>query len=281
MGKFQDYINKATVDGTEKLLIADTNDATPDKTKHIIISAILNYINSVGINASSIRGKEVINTPVVANEQILKFNSGSDKYEFDYFQRASESEIRTGTDNIKLITPFGLAKVLGAELVDTQTISTPVSEVVYDNLDDNHDHFFVFENLNVVNDNVPLLFQISFDGGSTWENTNYRYMVQSIDDSGVKNDQSSTGTTNGIICNPASGWSIGNAVGEFYNGTLYMFNNTKIFNFDGSYLDNNSKLIHSYGANYNPNVGIVDALRFYLSSGNIDSVKITHYKFKK
>lgn len=179
--------------------------------------------------------------------------------------------------------------IIGLEKVDEIVISNDAF-VEFIDLDDGYNHKFVFENLTPITDNVQLLSQISRDGGSTYVNTNYtnRFSFGISNTTTRAEYQEASVSTISLSSNDTfqTNSGIGNATGESYSGKLEIINpsdtsNTKKFAYESIYINAGSNLIETKGGSYLTGSQLdYDAIKFYASSGNLNTGKIIHYRYK-
>ena len=147
---------------------------------------------------------------------------------------------------------------------------------------------FEFINIHSSSDGYSFEFNLSTDGGSNYNVTKtstafYTYHLENDTDSGLaynaSSDLAQSTSYQRFIYN------IGNGNDESGSGSLQLFNpssTTYVKHFIGTNNSNQSNdySTNSYIAGYGNTTSAVDAIRFQMQSGNIDSGKIKLYGIK-
>ncbi len=197
---------------------------------------------------------------------------------------ASTSDIRSSTVN-KVVMAEEMGGLLGWQLLSTQTASSNATldftSVITSDFDT---YMFVLQDIIPATDATDLRMRTSTDNGSTFDSGASDYTT-----AGFANHD---GTASLVALNNTGsahvsiGVSVGNASGEAYNGIVYLFNPL------GSSVHKTGRYLSNF-INSTPNLQIydgafrrvtnadVDAVRFYMSSGNITSGAIRCYGLKK
>lgn len=193
--------------------------------------------------------------------------------------------------NWQYLGDFGDIKNIGLEKLSETILSTD-SFIEFIDLDDGYNHKFVFENMTVSVDDVYLTALISRNNGSSYITTaNYHdASFSSTSNDGSYKENLSINETAMIIGSNSTGgaptYGIGNASGENFNSEIIAFNplnNTeyKTVLINNVYWTADGYLAHTHGSgSLKDSVLKYNAIKFLLSSGNMVSGKITHYRYK-
>lgn len=169
-------------------------------------------------------------------------------------------------------------------LISTATASSSASLDFTSGIDSTYDSYlFVFDSIIPVTDNTTFTAQTSTDGGSNYDSTanDYYRAAFRIDSSGTTITGVASETDTGIVMIAS-----GNAAGESLNGYLYMFGsqNTSThthFWFGGISTTSTGSIRMDNRGIKRTSTTAINAITFYMSSGNISSGTIRLYGFNK
>ena len=171
-------------------------------------------------------------------------------------------------------------------LLQTQTASSSATIDFTSNIDSTYDSYvFKFINCHPATDSVSFQFNMSTDGGSNYnvtKTTTFFRAYHAEDDSGTSleyftGSDLAQSTSDQILCQAG-----GNANDEAVSGTLQIFNpssSTFVKHFIGTGLTSSLNEVQQqfHIAGYGNTTSAVNAIRFKMSSGNIDSGVIKLY----
>ncbi len=177
----------------------------------------------------------------------------------------------------------------GITLISSQTASNSASLSFTSGLDSTYKAYkFVFVNIHPATDNVGFLFNMSTDSGSNYDVTKtttafYAYHKEDDTETGLAYtgglDLAQSTAFQNLIAN------LGGDNDQSCSGTLTIFNPSSttyvkhfIANFHSADQDNYA--INWFFAGYGNTTSAVNAVRFQMSSGNIDDGKIYLYGIK-
>jgi hypothetical protein len=206
---------------------------------------------------------------------------------------ATQAQAEAGTDNTTLMTPLRAAQAIGAlapapaldyELISTSTISSAVATVDFTGFDNSvyGSYAFTLHSVIPVTDNVDFLMRYSVDGGSTFISTNtYDYHLSSQLGGTVTNEGLDLFNTIYLTSS-----NVGSAAGE-----TGVSGEVRLFTPDGSRktytrawigYDNVSGFLAGVDSSgRNSTTSAVNAVRFYFSSGDVESGRISMYGIRR
>ena len=173
-------------------------------------------------------------------------------------------------------------------LISTQTASSSSTISFTSGIDDTYDSYvFKFYNIHVSTDRTQFQFNMSTDGGSNYNvtKTTTFFRAQHREDDTVAQLAYDAGLdlAQGTGNQPL-GFEMGNGNDDNLNGTLNLFNpnsNTFVKHFISRVSFNHNvsdpREMDSYIAGYGNTTSSINAVRFQMSSGNIDSGVIKLY----
>lgn len=202
---------------------------------------------------------------------------------------ASQAQAETGTDNTVLMTPLRTAQAISAlstspalEFISSAAINN-VATVDFTGFDSSKysDYVFSLNNVIPVTDSVDLLLRFSTDGGASFSGTYFYCTIYGSPGTAVSAVGSSAGAAQILAFT-----GVGSDTNEFgVSGEV------RVFGPDLTAFTAFTGLIHAWGANSKPFISpfagqnstttAVDAVRFYFSSGNLESGRITMYGVRK
>ncbi len=190
-------------------------------------------------------------------------------------------------NSLSAVTSLPTAVPTGSmTLLQTQTASSSASLEFTSNIDSTYDSYvFKFINCHPATDLVSFQFNMSTDGGSNYnvtKTTTFFRAYHAEDDSGTSleyftGSDLAQSTSDQILCQAG-----GNANDEAVSGTLQIFNpssTTFVKHFIGTGLTSSLNEVQQqfHIAGYGNTTSAVNAIRFQMSSGNIDSGDIKLY----
>jgi len=190
------------------------------------------------------------------------------------------SLIKLNDRAVKDVTQFGSISSLGSLThISTATASSSASIEFTSGIDSTYkEYVFYFVNIHPATNNVTLQFQCSTDGGSNYNttltSTIFRTYHEENDASaglGYKTDQDQAQGTGFQIISQ----SISNNNDDCFGGNLSLFNpssTTYVKHYMSRVVAN--YVTEAYTAGYFNTTSSINAIRFQMSSGNIDSGQI-------
>lgn len=139
-----------------------------------------------------------------------------------------------------------------------------------------HAYAVVIEGLQPATDDAGLLMRTSTDNGATYDSSagNYGYTVHGSQSNGGTATLGSDSATSIAICAYGAGVGIGNAANEQLSGIVYIYDpsNTNYTQVSGHVVYNNTvpRMTAANFAGERKSAADVDAIRFLMSSGNMD-----------
>ena len=177
----------------------------------------------------------------------------------------------------------------GITLISSQTASNSASISFTSGLTSTYKAYkFVFVNIHPATDNVNFTFNLSTDSGSNYNVTKtttffwtYHDEADTATDFGYRTDKDLAQSTSYQNLNDNSG----NGADESNSGTLTLFNPSsttyvKHFIATNNFYAHNDYTVNSYVAGYGNTTSAINAIRFQMSSGNIDAGTIYLYGIK-
>lgn len=172
------------------------------------------------------------------------------------------------------------------ELISSATASAS-AEITFTNLSSTYDSYVIFmQGVQPSTDNVILYMQTSTDNGATYDSSasDYSWSSHGTSDGGTTDSEGSTADTKMSIAGDQASEELGNVGNEKLDMVLWIYrpsstNYTKI-QFDGTYLDdaNDESTVHGGGVRLS--AADVDAVRLYMSTGNVGSGIFKLYGYK-
>ena len=199
---------------------------------------------------------------------------------------ATNAETLTGTDATRAVTPSALESVLGLVKLATGTVgaATAVADVTMTGYT-SYAHKMLVADLIPATDGVELDFQVSTDGGTTFDSGAgaYSYMIRAIDDNAATTTQATTSASSIAACQVGQ---IGNAATEGISSRFVFYNTTSTAKWlkiaiDSDYLtmDATPRIAKAQGTGTRRAAQDTDAIRLFFSSGNIASGTWALYGF--
>ena len=195
--------------------------------------------------------------------------------------------IKHGTNALSSVTAFPSAVPTGQPvLLSTATASASSSIDFTSGIDSTYDVYqFEFNNIHCSNDGVDFRFNLSTDGGSNYNVSKITTYITAYN--------LESGATQGLIYDSANGDMIGtglanihrdlgNGNDESLSGYFYLWNPSssvfvKHFMSSSNLLQLNDQCIVAHVAGYGNTTSVVNAIRFQMSAGNLDSGTIKMY----
>jgi len=197
------------------------------------------------------------------------------------------SIVKLNNRSVKDITAFGSITSLGSLThIATQTASSSASLSFTSGIDSTYkEYIFYFVNIHPATDTVDFQFNMSTDGGSTYavtKTTTFFRATHREDDSlaelGYRTGNDLAQSTSDQVLNDR----LGNGNDESLSGCLHLFNPSsttfvKHFLATINEYQDNDRSSESFIGGYGNTTSAVDAIKFQMSSGNIDSGDILLY----
>jgi hypothetical protein len=193
--------------------------------------------------------------------------------------------------SVSAVTSFANAPAGTLTLLSTQTASASATISFTTGLDSTYDEYiFKFINIHPATNSVSLTFNMSTDGGSNYnvtKTTTWFYATHNEADTSTNLIYSTAFDLAQSTANKVIGYNIGNGSDESASGELTLFNpssTTYVKHFIArvnSYLQPDSFATQVFTAGYANTTSAVNAVRFQMSSGNIDDGVIKLYGVKK
>ena len=193
-------------------------------------------------------------------------------------------------DSVSAVTSFANASAGTLILLSTQTASNSTNISFTTGLDSTYDAYeFHFINIKPATDQVPFMFNLSTNGGSTYAVTKTTSIFRAYhqeDDSATALEYYGSYDLAQSTAYQAIFWSVGNASDESCSGTLQLFNPSsttyvKHYIFTGNEYEGTNYTINGYVAGYGNTTSAVNAIDFKFNSGNISDGIIKMYGVKK
>lgn len=140
-------------------------------------------------------------------------------------------------------------------------------------------YLFDLKNITPATDQVDLTAEVSNDGGSSWvTSSSYRLSNHYVDDSGAHSLQANASRNNIRM----TAGNLGSASNQDYDGHLWMCDPASSsvytrFRGHGQYTDSGEDLANQLIACSYATAETIDAIRFKMDSGNIESGEISLY----
>ena len=174
----------------------------------------------------------------------------------------------------------------GMKLISSQTASNSASISFTTGIDSTYKEYqFYFINVRPATDQVPFMFNLSTNGGSTYAVTKTTSVFRAFHQEDDTVEQLSYYGTYDLAQSTADQailWSVGNASDESGVGTLQIFNPSsttyvKHYIFTGNEYEGTNFTINGYVAGYGNTTSAVNAIQFKFQSGNIADGTILMY----
>ena len=177
----------------------------------------------------------------------------------------------------------------GITLISSQTASASASISFTSGIDSTYKAYkFVFSNMHPSNQPVDFTFNLSTDSGSNYNVTKTSTFFYAYHDEADAPPSLEYVTDKDLAQStsfqPISA-SIGNGADESCSGSMYLFNPSsttfvKHFMSNVDFYQDSNYQMNSYMAGYGNTTSAVNAIRFQMSSGNIDAGTIYMYGIK-
>ena len=186
--------------------------------------------------------------------------------------------VPNATETVRGIDYLGMGQKISETIIDD------VAEVVFTGLDDGSSHKFVFENVNPITDDKILRCLVSADGGSTYKNS-YLFANKLISSADTEQREASAAATSINICGANNNYRMGSTSDEGYSGEMTLYNPSDItalkkILWTSTYTASTAALITMIGSAQDTTTSKIDALKFFMETGNLNTGKIIHYKYK-
>lgn len=169
------------------------------------------------------------------------------------------------------------AATLDWELISSATASSS-SEITFTSLSSTYAAYqIVFQGVQPATDSVILYFRTSTDNGTSYDSgaSDYAWASSGENDGGTIDPEGSTGDAQISIAGDQSSEQLGNQAGETLSGHLWIFKPSATEYTKVVFLCNYTDLVDDqnslHGAGARLSAADVDAVRFYMSSGNIST----------
>lgn len=213
------------------------------------------------------------NTPTsTANGQLL-IAQASGSPAWGTVTQGSGSTVTNGAGSITVAFDAASSDFV---LISSSTASSS-SEITFTGLSSTYNTYMIsMQGVVPGTDNVALYFQTSTDNGSTYDSgaSDYQWNYN-VWSSGVGDNEGDTSDSKIAIAGQSSGEELGTAAGETLSGTIFIFNPSATtytkFISTGNYHDDTTSISGYTGGGFRESAADVDAVRLYMSSGNIAS----------
>lgn len=167
------------------------------------------------------------------------------------------------------------------ELIEEQVISSTISAVDFTNLGNYNVHYLTLNAMQPASDNDFGIMQFSNDGGSTFLNSGYYYVIQNGTSAGSFTANQSSNSTGIFIAS-----SIGTSANEVGNSYSYLYNllDSSKYSFSTSHTTNynsSATLEMFFGGGVKPIAETHNAIRVKCLIGNIAKATIKLYGVKQ
>jgi hypothetical protein len=185
--------------------------------------------------------------------------------------------IKLNNRSIKDVTslPFGVGTLVH---IQSQTASNSASISFTTGINSTYKEYqFYFINMRPATDQVPFMFNLSTDGGSTYAVTKTTSIFRAFhqeDDSVYQLSYYGSYDLAQSTADQAILWSVGNASDESGVGTLQLFNPSsttyvKHYIFTGNEYEGTNYTINGYVGGYGNTTSAINAIQFKFQTGNI------------
>jgi len=193
--------------------------------------------------------------------------------------------------SVSAVTSFANASGAGTlVLLSTQTASASATISFTTGLDSTYDEYiFKFINIHPATDNTDFMFNLSTDGGSNYNVTKTTTTFQAYHDEAGTDPSLNYDTADDLAQSTSFQQllkNLGTDSDQNSSGTLTLFNPAsttyvKHFIANGNSYNHNDYTNQNFTAGYANTTSAVNAVRFQMSSGNIDDGIIKLYGVKK
>jgi len=192
--------------------------------------------------------------------------------------------------SVSAVTSFANASGGTLILLSTQTASASASISFTTGLDSTYDEYiFSFINIHPATDNTDFMFNLSTDGGSNYNVTKTTTTFQAYHDEADTDTSLNYDTADDLAQSTSFQQllkNLGTDSDQNSSGTLTLFNPSsttyvKHFIANGNSYNHNNYTNQNFTAGYANTTSAVNAVRFQMSSGNIDDGIIKLYGVKK
>ena len=194
------------------------------------------------------------------------------------------SLIKLNDRAVKDVTQFGSISSLGSLThISTATASSSASIEFTSGIDSTYkEYVFYFVNLHPQNDAVNFQFNLSTDGGSTYavtKTTTFFRARHREDDAVTSLDYKTANDLAQSTSDQILDDGLGNDNDQALSGSLTLFNPSsttfvKHFISDINEIQDNDMTLRGFVAGYGNTTSAIDAVKFQMSSGNIDAGEI-------
>jgi hypothetical protein len=192
--------------------------------------------------------------------------------------------------SVSAVTSFANASAGTLILLSTQTASASANISFTTGLDSTYDEYiFSFINIHPATDNTDFMFNLSTDGGSNYNVTKTTTTFQAYHDEADTDTSLNYDTADDLAQSTSFQQllkNLGTDSDQNSSGTLTLFNPSsttyvKHFIANGNSYNHNNYTNQNFTAGYANTTSAVNAVRFQMSSGNIDDGIIKLYGVKK
>ena len=192
--------------------------------------------------------------------------------------------------SVSAVTSFANASGGTLILLSTQTASASATISFTTGLDSTYDEYiFSFINIHPATDNTDFMFNLSTDGGSNYNVTKTTTTFQAYHDEADTDTSLNYDTADDLAQSTSFQQllkNLGTDSDQNSSGTLTLFNPSsttyvKHFIANGNSYNHNNYTNQNFTAGYANTTSAVNAVRFQMSSGNIDDGVIKLYGVKK
>ena len=194
--------------------------------------------------------------------------------------------IKHGNNALSSVTAFPSAVPTGKPvLLSTTTASSSASIEFTSGIDSTYDVYqFEFINCHPATDNVKFEMNLSIDGGSNYNVTKTTTMFQAFHSEADASNLSYEGDHDlaQSTSNQRITFDLGNGSDENFSGNMFLFSPSsttyvKHFISTGNTYKSSDRSQNTYMAGYGNTTSAVNAIKFVMSSGNIDAGTIKMY----
>jgi hypothetical protein len=161
----------------------------------------------------------------------------------------------------------------GALVFISSVTASSSATVSFTNISSTYSTYLVtFNRIVPATDGVQMRIRTSTDNGATWTSSGYRYAIMCYASDTTNFNSGSNSSTYALMTVPTMS-SDANYGG--LNGTLNLFNPSTVsgkqYFWNTTHIDAGAGLNLTYGSGWTTSIADVDAIQFYMSSGNIAS----------
>ena len=205
---------------------------------------------------------------------------------------ATTLEVVTGTDTVRAVTPAGVSAALDATgtalvLLDVKTADSSASLDFTQYIDSTYDEYeFHFSDIIGASDSQEFLMRTSSDGGASFSAgaSDYKWALTRSQSGTTASGERADTADNAISMSNSLNWSNASTEGIYGSATLYKpagTTNKKIVRFHVAGFDADSQVLDCKGAGGRLATDAVNAVRFLMSAGVIESGVIRMYGVRK